>query len=65
MARSDNLTGALLMMGSMAAFTFNDAMIKGLSGAAERNGTQGRVESYDDARGRYMVRVEVRGIHVT
>ena len=33
MARSDNLTGALLMMGSMAAFTFNDAMIKGLSGS--------------------------------
>ncbi len=32
MPRSDNLTGALLMMGSMAAFTFNDAMIKGLSG---------------------------------
>lgn len=33
MPRSDNLTGALLMMGSMAAFTFNDAMIKGLSGS--------------------------------
>lgn len=33
MARSDNLTGALLMMGAMAAFTVNDAMIKGLSGA--------------------------------
>jgi S-adenosylmethionine uptake transporter len=32
MPRSDNLTGALLMMGSMAAFTINDAMIKGLSG---------------------------------
>lgn len=32
MPRSDNLTGALLMMGSMAAFTFNDAMIKSLSG---------------------------------
>jgi S-adenosylmethionine uptake transporter len=32
MPRSDNLTGALLMMGSMAAFTFNDAMVKGLSG---------------------------------
>jgi len=31
MPRSDNLTGALLMMGSMAAFTFNDAMIKSLS----------------------------------
>jgi S-adenosylmethionine uptake transporter len=32
MPRSDNLTGALLMMGSMAAFTFNDAIIKSLSG---------------------------------
>jgi len=32
MPRSENLTGALLMMGSMAAFTFNDAMIKALSG---------------------------------
>ena len=32
MPRSENLTGALLMMGSMAAFTFNDAMIKSLSG---------------------------------
>lgn len=32
MARSDNLTGALLMMGSMAAFTLNDAMIKALAG---------------------------------
>ncbi len=32
MPRSDNLTGALLMMGAMAAFTFNDAMIKSLSG---------------------------------
>lgn len=32
MARSDNLTGALLMMGAMAAFTFNDAMIKSLAG---------------------------------
>ncbi|MET4102838.1 drug/metabolite transporter (DMT)-like permease [Roseovarius sp. MBR-78] len=32
MPRSDNLTGALLMMGSMAAFTFNDAMMKSLSG---------------------------------
>ncbi|NCQ24018.1 MAG: EamA family transporter [Rhodobacteraceae bacterium CG17_big_fil_post_rev_8_21_14_2_50_63_15] len=32
MARSDNLTGALLMMGAMAAFTLNDAMIKGLAG---------------------------------
>ena len=32
MARSDNLTGALLMMGAMAAFTVNDAMIKGLAG---------------------------------
>mmetsp|Transcript_44485 Transcript_44485/g.121246 ORF Transcript_44485/g.121246 Transcript_44485/m.121246 type:complete len:347 (+) Transcript_44485:103-1143(+) len=35
--------------------------IKGLSSAAERNGTQGRVESYDDARGRYMVQVEGEG----
>ncbi len=32
MTRSDNLTGALLMMGAMAAFTLNDAMIKGLAG---------------------------------
>ncbi|SEM00077.1 S-adenosylmethionine uptake transporter [Roseovarius azorensis] len=32
MARSDNLTGAFLMMGAMAAFTVNDAMIKGLAG---------------------------------
>ena len=32
MPRSENLTGALLMMGSMAAFTFNDAMMKSLSG---------------------------------
>lgn len=28
MARSDNLTGALLMMASMAAFTLNDTMMK-------------------------------------
>merc|ERR1719152_92769 len=32
--------------------------IKGLTSAPERNGTQGRVESYDDARGRYMVQVD-------
>lgn len=32
MARSDNITGALLMMASMAAFTFNDALIKTLAG---------------------------------
>lgn len=29
---SDNMRGALLMMGSMAAFTFNDACMKALSG---------------------------------
>nr|WP_309502108.1 DMT family transporter [uncultured Roseovarius sp.] len=28
MTRSDNMTGALLMMGSMAAFTFSDALMK-------------------------------------
>lgn len=32
MARSENLTGALLMMGSMAAFTINDTMMKTMSG---------------------------------
>lgn len=32
MARSDNLTGALLMMASMAAFTLNDTMMKLLAG---------------------------------
>lgn len=32
MARSENLTGALLMMASMAAFTFNDAMMKAMAG---------------------------------
>ena len=32
MARSDNLTGALLMMASMAAFTLNDTMMKVLAG---------------------------------
>ncbi|WP_294614496.1 DMT family transporter [Roseovarius sp.] len=32
MARSDNITGALLMMASMAAFTLNDALIKMLAG---------------------------------
>ncbi|WP_317057045.1 DMT family transporter [Roseovarius rhodophyticola] len=32
MARSDNLTGALLMMASMACFTFNDTALKLLAG---------------------------------
>ena len=32
MARSDNLTGALLMMGSMAAFTLNDTAMKLMAG---------------------------------
>jgi len=32
MALSENLTGALLMMGSMAAFTINDTMMKATSG---------------------------------
>ncbi|WP_135501065.1 DMT family transporter [Roseovarius aestuariivivens] len=32
MARSDNLTGALLMMASMAGFTFNDAAMKAMAG---------------------------------
>lgn len=32
MARSDNLTGAFLMMASMASFTFNDALMKMLAG---------------------------------
>jgi len=32
MARSDNLTGALLMMASMAAFTVNDTMMKAMAG---------------------------------
>ncbi|SLN68953.1 EamA-like transporter family protein [Roseovarius litorisediminis] len=32
MARSDNLTGALLMMASMAAFTLNDTCMKALAG---------------------------------
>ncbi len=32
MARSDNLTGAVLMMASMAAFTLNDMMMKLLAG---------------------------------
>ncbi|WP_422025831.1 DMT family transporter [Roseovarius sp.] len=32
MARSDNLTGALLMMASMAAFTLNDTMMKLMAG---------------------------------
>ena len=31
-ATSDNLTGALPMMASMAAFTVNDALMKTLSG---------------------------------
>lgn len=32
MARSDNLTGAMLMMASMAAFTLNDTMMKTMAG---------------------------------
>ena len=32
MVRSDNLTGAMLMMASMAAFTLNDTLVKMLSG---------------------------------
>ena len=32
MARSDNLTGAVLMMASMASFTLNDTMMKALAG---------------------------------
>lgn len=32
MARSDNLTGALLMMASMACFTFNDTLMKMMAG---------------------------------
>jgi len=32
MARSDNLTGAMLMMASMAAFTLNDTMMKVMAG---------------------------------
>ncbi len=32
MTRSDNLTGAILMMASMAAFTLNDTMMKSLAG---------------------------------
>lgn len=32
MARSDNLTGAVLMMASMAAFTINDTFMKALAG---------------------------------
>ncbi|GAB4284969.1 MAG: DMT family transporter [Roseovarius sp.] len=32
MARSDNLTGALLMIASMAAFTINDTMMKAMAG---------------------------------
>ena len=32
MTRSDNLTGALLMMASMAAFTLNDTMMKAMAG---------------------------------
>ena len=34
MALSDNLRGALLMMGSMAAFTVNDTFMKTLAGEA-------------------------------
>jgi len=32
MARSDNLTGAILMMASMAAFTLNDTFMKAMAG---------------------------------
>lgn len=32
MVRSDNLTGALLMMASMASFTLNDTMLKAMAG---------------------------------
>ncbi len=32
MIRSDNLTGAILMMASMAAFTLNDTMMKSMAG---------------------------------
>ena len=32
MTRSDNLTGALLMMASMACFTFNDTVMKAMAG---------------------------------
>src|SRR6056297_3953420 len=32
MARSDNLTGAILMMASMASFTINDTFMKALAG---------------------------------
>lgn len=32
MARSDNLTGALLMVGAMAGFTFNDTAMKAMAG---------------------------------
>lgn len=32
MARSDNVTGALLMAGAMAAYTFNDTAMKALAG---------------------------------
>ena len=32
MSRSDNLTGAMLMMASMAAFTFNDTLMKMMAG---------------------------------
>lgn len=32
MARSDNVTGALLMVGAMAGFTFNDAAMKAMAG---------------------------------
>ena len=37
MARSENLTGALLMMASMAAFTLNDAMMKAMAGEVPLN----------------------------
>ncbi|SLN71427.1 EamA-like transporter family protein [Roseovarius albus] len=37
MSRSDNMTGAVLMMASMAAFTINDTLMKMLAGAAPLN----------------------------
>ena len=37
MARSDNLTGALLMMASMAAFVLNDTFMKALAGEVPLN----------------------------
>ena len=37
MARSDNLTGALLMMASMASFTINDTLMKAMAGQVPLN----------------------------